>query len=86
MRGVAHTFMIFLALALVNALVSRYPAPMEPISLDSLRVLARTQGLELSDEELAGLLPLVQAGRSLMDSLRETLTSDVEPSSQYRMM
>jgi hypothetical protein len=59
---------------------------MELLTLESLRILARIHGLTLSDDELTRLLPLVQATRSLMDSLRGALTSDVEPSSQYRMI
>jgi hypothetical protein len=48
-------------------------------------VLAKAQGLDLTDEELAGLLPLVQASRSLMDSLRG-FPLEIEPSSQYRIL
>ena len=58
---------------------------MEPLTLDTLRTLAAAQGLDLTDEELAGLLPLVQASRSMMDSLRG-LSLEVEPSSQYRIL
>jgi len=59
---------------------------MEPLTTDTLRTLAKTQGLELTDAELAGLLPLVQAGRALMESLAGIPLADVEPSSQYRML
>jgi len=58
---------------------------MESLTLDTLRVLAKAQGLDLTDEELAGLLPLVQASRSLMDSLRG-FPLEIEPSSQYRIL
>jgi len=58
---------------------------MEPLTLATLRVLAEAQGLDLSDDELAGLLPLVQASRSLMDSLRP-VPLEIEPSSQYRIL
>jgi hypothetical protein len=58
---------------------------MESLTLDTLRVLAKAQGLDLTGEELAALLPLVQASRSLMDSLRG-LPLEVEPSSQYRIL
>ena len=58
---------------------------MESLTLDTLRVLAKAQGLGLTDEELAGLLPLVQASRSLMDSLWG-VPLEVEPSSQYRIL
>ncbi len=59
---------------------------MEPLTIDALQMLANVQGLALTDEELAGLLPLVQAGQSLMESLRELPLTDVEPSSQYRVL
>jgi hypothetical protein len=59
---------------------------MEPLTLDLLSALAKLQGLDLTDDELATLLPLVQAGRSLMDSLRDALSGDVEPSSHYCML
>ena len=59
---------------------------MEPLTLDALRALAKAQGLELTDEELAKLLPLVQSGRALMDVLAGLPLDDVEPSSQYRML
>ncbi len=59
---------------------------MEPLTIDTLRTLAKVQGLDLTDEELARLLPLVQAGRSLMAGLRDVPLGDVEPSSQYRVL
>lgn len=59
---------------------------MEPLTVDMLRTLAKAQGLELSDDELRGLLPLVQAGRSMVESLRDAPLTDVEPSSQYRIV
>jgi len=57
-----------------------------PLTIDTLRTLATLQGLELTDEELAGLLPVVQAGRSMAESLRGALPGDVEPAFQYRIM
>ena len=39
----------------------------DPLTLDTLRTLARARGLDLSDAELAGLLPLVEAGRARRD-------------------
>jgi len=59
---------------------------MEPLTIDTLGTLAKVQGLDLTDEELAGLLPLVQAGRSMMETLRDIPLMDVEPSSQYRIL
>ncbi|HEV8437988.1 MAG TPA: hypothetical protein VGT40_07835 [Methylomirabilota bacterium] len=59
---------------------------MPSLTIDALRTLATRQGLDLTDEELAGLLPLVQAGQAMMESLRALPLADVEPSSQYRMV
>jgi hypothetical protein len=59
---------------------------MDPLTLDMLRMLATAQGLVLTDAELARLLPLVQAGRAVMDALASLPLDDVEPSSQYRML
>jgi len=58
----------------------------EPLTLDTLRALARAQDLALTDAELASLLPLVQAGRSLLAALAEVPLDDVEPSCQYRIL
>lgn len=58
---------------------------MESPTIDTLRMLARAQGLELTDEDLAAVLPLVQAGWGLMASLAAVPLDDVEPSSQFRI-
>ena len=58
---------------------------MTPLTLDELRALARAQGLDLSDRELSGLLPLVQAGRDQLAGLDAVLDGEVEPTSQYRL-
>ena len=60
-------------------------ARMDPLSIETLRTIAKSQGLDLSDAELGGLLPLVQAGHALMQSLEAVALDDVEPTSQYRM-
>ena len=59
---------------------------MEPLTTDALRTLAAAQGLELTDAELAGLLPLVRAARAMMESLRELPLRGVEPACQYRIL
>ncbi|MEK7371261.1 MAG: hypothetical protein AAB265_07385, partial [candidate division NC10 bacterium] len=64
---------------------SRYPAPMDPLTLDTLRTLAQSLGLALSDEELDGLLPLVQTGRAMMAALPSEALRDIEPACQYRL-
>jgi hypothetical protein len=64
---------------------ARYPAGMDRVTLETLRAAAAAQGLPLSEEELARLLPLVQAGQRMLDSLDALLTLEVEPASQYRM-
>ncbi len=58
---------------------------MEHLTIDALRTMAQAQGLELSDEDLAAVLPLVQVGRGLMESLAAVPLDDVEPSSQFRI-
>ena len=68
----------------------RYPAPMEKqppsgkLTVDALRTLAKAQGLELSDAELAALLPLVETGRNGLAAIRD-IPLETEPASQYRI-
>ena len=62
----------------------RYPARMEKIGMDALRALARAQGLELSDGELASLLPLVETGRDGLAAIRD-IPPETEPASQFRI-
>ena len=59
---------------------------MEPLTIDSLRTLASLQGLELTDQELARLLPLVRAARSTTALLADAVSGDIEPASQYRIL
>ena len=65
--------------------IMRYPPGMEKLTVDSLRTLARAQGLELTDTELAGLLPLVEAGRAGLAAIRD-IPLETEPASQYRIL
>jgi len=71
--------------------IMRYPARMEKLppvgrlTVDTLRTLARAQGLELSDGELAALLPLVEAGRNGLAAIRD-IPPETEPASQYRIL
>lgn len=62
------------------------PGSPRPLTKDSLRALAQAQGLALSDADLDGLLPLVQAGRALMDEMAGAPLGDVEPTAQYHML
>jgi hypothetical protein len=57
---------------------------MPPLTIDTLRALARERGLELTDRELEALLPLVEAGRAMLDAMPPL--GDVEPTAQYRML
>lgn len=63
------------------------PSPETPSALtrDALRILARAQGLELSEADLDVVLPLVQATRALLDELVGAPLADVEPTSLYQM-
>jgi len=58
---------------------------MEPLTLGTLRTLALSQDLDLSEDELTGLLPLVQAGRAMMAALPSEALRDIEPACQYRL-
>lgn len=62
----------------------RYPARMEKLTVDALRTMATAQGLELSDAELAALLPLVEAGRNGLAAIRD-IPPEIEPASQFRI-
>jgi hypothetical protein len=77
--------MIGTGCALVNRGTSRYPPRMEPLTVEALRTLAQAQGLNVSDEDLAGLLPLVTGGRELVAALDQALYPEVEPASEYRL-
>jgi hypothetical protein len=58
---------------------------MDSLTIDTLKTIALLQGLTLTDQELTNLLPLVTATRAMTDSLREVLSSEVEPASHYRI-
>jgi hypothetical protein len=58
---------------------------MTPLTLDDLRGMARAQGLDLSDADLAGLLPLVQAGREILTGLDPVLGPETEPTALYHV-
>jgi Asp-tRNA(Asn)/Glu-tRNA(Gln) amidotransferase C subunit len=53
---------------------------------EALRSLARAQGLHLSEAELEGLLPLVQATRALLEELAPAPLDDVEPTALYHVL
>ena len=59
---------------------------MNSLTLDTLKTLASLEGLTLTDQEVAGLLPLVAATRAMTDSLRDVLSGEIEPAAQYRML
>ena len=58
--------------------------PVGRLTVDTLRTLAKAQGLELSDGELAALLPHVEAGRNGLAAIRD-IPPGTEPASQYRI-
>jgi hypothetical protein len=58
---------------------------MDTLTIDALRHLAESRGLELTAAELAGLLPLVQGARALIDAIELPAGSETEPATQYRM-
>jgi hypothetical protein len=57
-----------------------------PLTKDALRALALAQGLALSELDLDGLLPLVQATRAMIEELWAASLADVEPTAQFRML
>jgi hypothetical protein len=59
---------------------------MEPLTPATLGALAKLQGLDLTEQELAALLPLVAAMRSMMEPVREALSGEIEPAIQYRIL
>ena len=64
--------------------IMQYSPAMEKLTVDMLRMLAKAQGLELSDAELAALLPLVEAGRNGLAAIHE-IPLEIEPASQFRI-
>jgi hypothetical protein len=65
--------------------IMQYSPAMEKLTLDTLRTLARAQGLDLTDQELAALLPLVEAGRSGLAAVTD-IPPALEPASQFRIL
>jgi len=65
--------------------IMRYPPPMEKLTVETLRTLAKAQGLDLTDQELAALLPLVEAGRSGLAAVTD-IPPALEPASQFRIL
>ena len=65
--------------------IMRYPPSMEKLTVETLRTLARAQGLDLTDQELAALRPLVEAGRSGLAAVTDIPTT-LEPASQFRIL
>jgi len=59
---------------------------MNPLTIDTLKTLASLEGLTLTDQELASLLPLVAATRAMMDQMRDVLSGEIEPASHYRIL
>ena len=54
---------------------------MEALTTDALRRMAEARGLALTDAELEGLLPLVQAARAMIDAIEIPAGSETEPAS-----
>jgi hypothetical protein len=59
---------------------------MKVLTMDVLRRMAETRGLDLTGAELEGLLPLVQGARALIDAIEIPAGSETEPASQYRIL
>jgi hypothetical protein len=57
-----------------------------PLTRETLRALAQTQGLTVRDAELDTLLPLVLATRALIEEMASAPLDAIEPTAQYRML
>ena len=55
----------------------------EDLTFDALRVLAKRAGLNLSDEELQRLLPVVNRSRNQALALRELVSDAIAPSGSF---
>jgi hypothetical protein len=51
----------------------------EPLSIDTLRAIARAQGLPLDGPALERVHALVTAARASMQPVRDAVTPDLEP-------
>jgi len=63
----------------------RYSPGMEKLIVHMLRTRTKAQGLELTDAELASLLPLVEVGRSGLVATHH-IPPETEPASQFRIL
>jgi hypothetical protein len=59
---------------------------MDPLTLDTMRALARLQGFAWSDAELEAIRPVVEAGRRLLAKLETPSLAAVDPTTQYRIL
>jgi hypothetical protein len=55
----------------------------ESLTFEELRMLASRAGLDLADEELQRLLPVVNRSRAQAAALRELVSDAVEPSGSF---
>ena len=58
---------------------------MEPVTVESLKSMARLQGYEWADAEIEVILPQVARGLALVEKLGTRSASDPEPAIQYRL-
>ena len=65
--------------------IMQYSPCMEKLTVDTLHTLAKAQGLDLTDQELAALLPFVEAGRNGLAAVTD-LPPALEPASQFRIL
>jgi len=59
---------------------------MDSLTIDTLKTLASLEGMTLTDQELASLLPLIAATRAMMEQMRDVLTGEIEPATHYRIV
>lgn len=59
---------------------------MEPISVDTMRQIARLGGFEWSDAELARIRPAVERALAGLEALERVPLGEIESSVQYRVL
>lgn len=58
---------------------------MSPMTIDTLRTLARAHGFEWTDAELEALRPAADAALAMLETLRSLPLGRADPTTQYRI-
>ena len=68
------------------SLANGYPRAMTPLTVDTLRVLARLHGFDWTDAELEATRPAAEAALRVLETLRALEFGSDDPATQYRML